>query len=98
MWLGLIFSRSFWVALAALFVAGYVFHLGNKYGSNARAYAAVVAELRATNAKLETLEKQDAAEVPEEDRARETAAAEASTVVSCKASKEVVSAINSVGE
>lgn len=98
MGIGLLFSRTVWVALAALFVAGYVFHLGNKYGSNARAYAAVVAELRATNAKLEILERQDAAEVAEEDHAREAAAAEASTVVSCPASKAVVTAINSVGE
>jgi hypothetical protein len=45
-------SRLFWVALASLFIGAYGFHMGNKHGANARAYAAVVAELRAKNVLL----------------------------------------------
>lgn len=66
-------SRLFWVALAAFFIGAYGYHLGNRHGPNARAYAAVVKQLAATNKKLSALEKEDT-EIAAAEKAKSAAA------------------------
>lgn len=85
-------------AVGALFIAYYAYQAGNQYGPSARAYKAVVAELNAKNKELEQAKKEDESDLPILDAARAAAAADASGLVTCKASKDAAKKINAVRE
>lgn len=76
----------------------YVYHAGNTYGSYARAYKAVVAELAAKNAELAVQKKEDAAEIASLEKAREAATAGAKDLKTCKVTKDQAKRINAVRE
>lgn len=88
-----------WLVLAG--IAGwYTFKLGNTYGSNARAYRAVITELKAKNAELEKLAKQDDTEVAKENAAIDAAHAKATKALGPgpKATKSQADLLNKIGE
>lgn len=66
-------SRLFWVAVAAFSIWAFGYHLGNKYGSNADAYRAVIAELRTKNAML-TAQLAEDAKIEREEMLRDAEA------------------------
>lgn len=70
-----------WVLLPVLAIgAWYAYDYGDKHGSNARAYAAVVAELAKKNKELEKLAREDERIAMEEAR-KDAAAREAFSAV-----------------
>ena len=93
-----------WVLLPLLAIsAWYAYDYGDKHGSNARAYAAVVAELNKKNAELEKLAQEDARIALEEAR-KDAAAREAFNTVlpklkKCRLDAAQVKALNKmIGE
>lgn len=88
-----------WVLLPVLAVgAWYLYDYGDKHGANARAYAAVVAELKAKNAELEKLAREDAriaaAEATKDAAAREAFQAVLPKLKKCRLDAAQVDALN----
>mgnify|MGYP000202062696 CR=1 FL=1 len=83
---------------AGLFIAYYSYHAGNQYGSYARAYRAVVAELEAKNKELESQKTADEKEIAALEKARDAAAEGAKDLKTCKATKAQAKTINAVKE
>lgn len=87
------------VAFGISFSVGW--HYGDKYGANARAYAAVVDELNRKNAELVALRAKDDAELEAERKAADQAFDEASAALlrlgTCPATKAQADLINRVG-
>ena len=84
--------------LVAIAVAG-LFWAGDHYGTNARAYARVVAQLAETNAVLASLAKQDAKDASKEtdDLAKAQAAFDAAHRSKCLIDAATANALNGFG-
>ena len=99
-----LFSPWPWLALGLALAFGGLkgYDLGNRYGKNARAYHAVVAELARKNVELETLKHQDEREIAEANAARDVATEHATAALrnlgSCPASKAQAELLNKIGE
>lgn len=86
-----------WVILIAL-GAYYTFQAGNQYGTYARAYRAVVAELAKKNKELEAARTDDERELPRLEVLRDVATARASGNKTCPVDKDLAGKLNAIGE
>ena len=76
----------------------YIFHLGDVHGSNARAYRAVVAELKTKNTELQAARADDERQIPILEAARNAAHAAALGAKTCAASKDTAKRLSAIRE
>lgn len=96
--LALLKSRTFWLVIAGLFVAGYLIHLGDRYGKNARLVAAYESEIRAKNTKIAEMQADDAQRALREqiEAAADKRRFDAANKMQCPADQATADAINAL--